>query len=217
MTDVMDKGLRKLDVTVSKSVLAVITILFGILVIAFPEFLPVLVWESTSWFKESCCLSTTTNWAEARTKKSEDVVARWFQLYSPSPRPITAMPTKASIATITTKTITATTAIANAISQPQSKKCLIRASQITNMMIAATKPPTKAPTIAPITTPRTTIQIASVNLAFSFPTKALQTSHKMGATTIMPTTMLIKRPTISIWSRLLSSYQNVPNKFALFF
>ncbi len=43
MTDVMDKGLKKLGVTVSKPVLAIITILFGILVIAFPDFLPLLV------------------------------------------------------------------------------------------------------------------------------------------------------------------------------
>ncbi len=43
MTDVMDKGLKKLGVTVSKPVLAVITILFGILVIIFPDFLPILV------------------------------------------------------------------------------------------------------------------------------------------------------------------------------
>ncbi len=43
MTDVMDKGLKKLGVTVSKPVLAVITILFGILVIIFPGSLPILV------------------------------------------------------------------------------------------------------------------------------------------------------------------------------
>jgi uncharacterized membrane protein HdeD (DUF308 family) len=43
MTDVMDKGLKKLGVTVSKPILALITILFGILVIAFPELLSLLV------------------------------------------------------------------------------------------------------------------------------------------------------------------------------
>ena len=43
MTEVMDKGLKKLGVTVSKPILALITILFGILVIAFPDFLPILV------------------------------------------------------------------------------------------------------------------------------------------------------------------------------
>jgi uncharacterized membrane protein HdeD (DUF308 family) len=43
MTEVMDKGLQKLGVTVSKPILALITILFGILVIVFPDFLPILV------------------------------------------------------------------------------------------------------------------------------------------------------------------------------
>ena len=43
MTDVMDKGLKKIGVTVSKPILALITILFGVLVIAFPDFLPILV------------------------------------------------------------------------------------------------------------------------------------------------------------------------------
>ncbi len=39
----MDKGLKKIGVTVSKPLLALITILFGILVIVFPDFLPILV------------------------------------------------------------------------------------------------------------------------------------------------------------------------------
>jgi uncharacterized membrane protein HdeD (DUF308 family) len=43
MTDVMDKGLKRLGVTVSKPILALITILFGILVIVFPDFLALLV------------------------------------------------------------------------------------------------------------------------------------------------------------------------------
>ena len=43
MTDVMNKGLQKIGVTVSKPILALITILFGILVIAFPQFLALLV------------------------------------------------------------------------------------------------------------------------------------------------------------------------------
>ncbi len=43
MTDIMNKGLKKIGVTVSKPVLALITILFGILVIVFPDFLPILV------------------------------------------------------------------------------------------------------------------------------------------------------------------------------
>ncbi len=43
MTDIMNKGLKKIGVTVSKPVLALIAILFGILVIVFPDFLPILV------------------------------------------------------------------------------------------------------------------------------------------------------------------------------
>jgi uncharacterized membrane protein HdeD (DUF308 family) len=41
MADAMDKGLKKIGVTVSKPILAIIAILFGILVIAFPS---LLVW-----------------------------------------------------------------------------------------------------------------------------------------------------------------------------
>lgn len=41
MTDTMDKGLKKMGVTVSKPVLAIIAILFGILVIVFQS---LLVW-----------------------------------------------------------------------------------------------------------------------------------------------------------------------------
>jgi uncharacterized membrane protein HdeD (DUF308 family) len=43
MTDVMDEGLKRIGVTLSKPILALITILFGILVIAFPDFLAILV------------------------------------------------------------------------------------------------------------------------------------------------------------------------------
>ena len=39
----MDKGLKRLGVTVSKPILALITILFGILAIVFPELLAILV------------------------------------------------------------------------------------------------------------------------------------------------------------------------------
>jgi hypothetical protein len=39
MTDTMEKGLKKFGVTVSKPILAIIAILFGILVIAFPDLL----------------------------------------------------------------------------------------------------------------------------------------------------------------------------------
>jgi len=41
MTDTMDKGLKKMGVTVSKPILAIIAILFGILVVVFPS---LLVW-----------------------------------------------------------------------------------------------------------------------------------------------------------------------------
>jgi uncharacterized membrane protein HdeD (DUF308 family) len=43
MTEIMVKGLKRIGVTVSKPVLALITIVFGILVIVFPDFLPILV------------------------------------------------------------------------------------------------------------------------------------------------------------------------------
>jgi uncharacterized membrane protein HdeD (DUF308 family) len=39
----MEKGLKKIGVTVSKPVLALITLIFGILVIALPQFLSFLV------------------------------------------------------------------------------------------------------------------------------------------------------------------------------
>jgi uncharacterized membrane protein HdeD (DUF308 family) len=39
----MDKGLKRLGVTVSKPILALITILFGILVIVFPDLLAILI------------------------------------------------------------------------------------------------------------------------------------------------------------------------------
>jgi uncharacterized membrane protein HdeD (DUF308 family) len=41
MTNTMEKGLKKMGVTVSKPILAIIAIIFGILVIAFPS---LLVW-----------------------------------------------------------------------------------------------------------------------------------------------------------------------------
>jgi hypothetical protein len=43
MADVMEKGLKKIGVTVSKPILALITLIFGILVIVFPDFLAILV------------------------------------------------------------------------------------------------------------------------------------------------------------------------------
>jgi uncharacterized membrane protein HdeD (DUF308 family) len=43
MTEIMAKELKRIGVTVSKPVLAAITIIFGVLVIVFPDFLPILV------------------------------------------------------------------------------------------------------------------------------------------------------------------------------
>ena len=43
MTDTREKGLKKIGVTVSKPILAVIAILFGILVIAFPSLIAWIV------------------------------------------------------------------------------------------------------------------------------------------------------------------------------
>jgi hypothetical protein len=117
------------------------------------------------------------------------------------------MPMNAKMAVTTMKIITETTAIANAISQPQSKKCLISPSQTMNIIMAAIIPPMKrlkSPTMLPITIPRVTIQIASVNFAFSLPTSVLPTIQRMGETTIMPTMMLINNPMISMSIRSLT-------------
>ncbi len=43
MADVVEKGLRKMGVTVSKPILAIITLIFGILVILIPESLSWIV------------------------------------------------------------------------------------------------------------------------------------------------------------------------------
>ncbi len=43
MTDVVEKGLKKIGVTVSKPVLAIVAIVFGILVIVFPDLLQWIV------------------------------------------------------------------------------------------------------------------------------------------------------------------------------
>ena len=99
---------------------------------------------------------------------------------------------------MTTKIITATTAIAKAFSQPQSKKCLISASQTMNITIAAINPPTKAPSTAPITVPRTAIQRASVNFALSLPASSLPAIHSTGASITAATTIYINIPTGSI-------------------
>jgi uncharacterized membrane protein HdeD (DUF308 family) len=43
MTEVVAKGLKKIGVTVSKPVLAIVTIIFGVLVILFPALLAWIV------------------------------------------------------------------------------------------------------------------------------------------------------------------------------
>lgn len=43
MTDVVEKGLRKIGITLSKPILAVICIIFGVLVIAFEDLLQWIV------------------------------------------------------------------------------------------------------------------------------------------------------------------------------
>ena len=43
MTEVVEKGLKKIGVTVSKPVLALIAIIFGLLVIILPELLELIV------------------------------------------------------------------------------------------------------------------------------------------------------------------------------
>ncbi len=43
MTETVEKGLKRIGVTVSKPILALIAIIFGILVIAFRDLLPLIV------------------------------------------------------------------------------------------------------------------------------------------------------------------------------
>lgn len=43
MTETMEKGLKKIGVTVSKPILALVAVIFGILVIIFPELLQWIV------------------------------------------------------------------------------------------------------------------------------------------------------------------------------
>jgi hypothetical protein len=57
--------------------------------------------------------------------------------------------------------------------------------------MAAIMPVKKAPKNVAITVPRITIHMASVNLAFSFPTSALPDNQRIGEIIIVFTTMLI--------------------------
>ena len=43
MAEVVEKGLRKIGITVSKPILAILCIIFGIVVIAWPEFLSLII------------------------------------------------------------------------------------------------------------------------------------------------------------------------------
>lgn len=56
MTEVVEKGLRKIGITVSKPILAIICIIFGILVIAVPALLWIIV--GVFFIVEGCLLLT---------------------------------------------------------------------------------------------------------------------------------------------------------------
>mgnify|MGYP001576507212 FL=1 len=43
MTEVVEKGLKKMGVTVSKPILGILTIIFGVLIIVFPALLQLIV------------------------------------------------------------------------------------------------------------------------------------------------------------------------------
>jgi len=81
--------------------------------------------------------------------------------------------------------------MARAFSHPQSKKCFTNASQSISWMMEAIKPMNKAPKSAPITVPRMTIQMASVNFAFSFPASALPDSQRTGESIMVFTIMFM--------------------------
>ncbi len=66
MTDTVDKGLKKMGVTVSKPVLAVLAIIFGLLVIVFPD---LLVWIVGLYFIIQGIL-LLTDYFESRRKVS---------------------------------------------------------------------------------------------------------------------------------------------------
>jgi len=101
------------------------------------------------------------------------------------------IPITANIATMATKMITANILMASAFSHPQSKKCFTKASQIISWIMAAIIPVKKAPKNVPITVPMMTIQIASVNFAFSFPTSARPDSQRIGEIMMVFMTMLM--------------------------
>jgi len=103
-------------------------------------------------------------------------------------------PMKAKTAAMIAKTTNAMTAITRAFSQPVSKKCRIKVSQRIKLAAKPRRPCMKTPSMLPIMIPMATIQTASVNLAFSFPTIVRPTSHNTGETTITPTITLTASP-----------------------
>ena len=104
----------------------------------------------------------------------------------------------ASIAITIANITTATTAIMNAFIHPQSKKCLISASQIINNIIVAIKLPINAPTTVFMIIPRKAIQSASVNFALSFPAINLPEIQRAGESNTVPITICIIVPIRSI-------------------
>ncbi len=97
----------------------------------------------------------------------------------------------ASIAAIAAKIITATIEMASAFSHPVSKKYFTNASQIISWMMETMKPIKTAPKSEPTTVPMATIQMASVNFAFSVPTNHLPDSQRTGDSRMVFTIMLI--------------------------
>lgn len=102
---------------------------------------------------------------------------------------------------ITIVITTAIIAITRAFIQPQSKKCLIKSNQRINTIIDPKIPETNALRAPPITEPSTTIQIASVNFAFSEPTIILPASQTTKELTITVITILINKKLISVISK----------------
>lgn len=100
------------------------------------------------------------------------------------------------------KIITATIAIARALSHPVSKKCRIRNSQTKNIIMAPirlpTTPSSSALNITPMSVPRNAIQSASVNFALLLPASSLPAIQSTGARIIVETINCIIVAMISI-------------------
>ena len=110
-------------------------------------------------------------------------------------------PNRPNSTTMAMKIMTTSMLMISALSHPQSKKCLTRASQTMSCIIEAIIPVKKAENIDPNSVPMRMIQMASVNLALSFPTIALPPSHKIGESMMVGTMTFMIRFTSS-WSRL---------------